>query len=70
MAADALGALSDTESFTALTLTVTAASGAFPWAVSDVVDYFYIVDDTGVANVLYVPDTMTTASPSGSYTKI
>lgn len=68
-AADLSGPLSDTEAYTSLTLTVTAASGAFPWAVTDVVPYFYIVDDTGAANILYIPDSATTATPSGSFTK-
>ena len=57
-AADSSGPLSDTESFTALTLTVTDSTGDFAASilVGNVINLYYIVDDTGTKTVLYRDD--------------
>jgi len=54
-AADGSGPLSDTEPFTPLLLTVTNVTGSFVGQVAagDTSPLFYVVDDTGVNNILY-----------------
>lgn len=77
-AVDLSGPLSDTESYTVLSLTTAAATGGGAYtlaAMGDSVSFYYIVDDTGLANVMYIPDFdaanhMLSATPSGNFIKI
>jgi len=77
-AADASGPLSNTESYTTLSLTATIVTGAGAYNMAtagDSINFFYIIDDTGAANILYIPDLnaanpMLSATPSGNFIKI
>ncbi len=72
------GLLNDTESYTQLSLTaatVTVAGTYTLGAMGDTVDFYYIVDDTGANDILYIPDfdavnPMVSATSSGSFTRI
>lgn len=78
MAADASGSLSNTESYTALSLTAMAVTGAGAYnlgTMGDSVNFYYIVDDTGLSSILYIPDfdavdPMVSATPSGNFVKL
>lgn len=77
-AADSSGPLSNTESYTVLTLTATAVTGTGAYTLAsagDTVNCYYIFDDTGLPNRLYIPDFnavdhMLSATPSGSFMKL
>jgi len=61
-AADASGPLSDTEAYTAITVTIVTADGSSGISVGTVATTFYIVDDTGTSLILYRDDSATTAT--------
>lgn len=55
-AIDASGALSDTESVTALTTTFTSSTNTGAIAVGDAFSAFYVLDNTGTPNLMYGED--------------
>ena len=68
------GPLSETESFTTLTLTISAGTGEFSAIPANTTGpLFYVVDDTGTNNILYRDDDFENGSNSAStadpYTK-
>ncbi len=71
-AADNSGPLSDTESFTELTATITELTDTNKGSIGDVAKIFYIVDDTSTPAIMYdgrYGDGMTRASIVNPYTK-